>query len=140
MSENVAIEVKNSLSELERLAQIVDDFARRHQITTESNYKMKVALDEILTNVISYAYDDDGEHCITIRLQLECGKWIAEVEDDGLPFNPLNAPEPDVTQALDQRGVGGLGIHLVRKYMDELEYRNQMNRNILVMRLKVKGD
>jgi anti-sigma regulatory factor (Ser/Thr protein kinase) len=100
---------------------------------------MKLALDEILTNIISYAYDDAKEHIIVIRLSLDQEKWTVEVEDDGRPFNPLNAPEPDTKQLLGERPIGGLGIYLVRKLIDELEYRRQNDRNILVMRLKVKG-
>jgi serine/threonine-protein kinase RsbW len=139
MSEVIAVELKNQLSEIERLAHIVDDFGRRHQIEPQIIYTMKLALDEILTNIISYAYDDAKEHIIVIRLSLDQEKWTVEVEDDGRPFNPLNAPEPDTKQLLGERPIGGLGIHLVRKLIDELEYRRQNDRNILVMRLKVKG-
>lgn len=139
MSEVIAVELKNQLSEIERLARIVDDFGRRHQIEVQIIYTMKLALDEILTNIISYAYDDAREHIIVIRLSLDQEKWTVEVEDDGRPFNPLNAPEPDTKQLLGERPIGGLGIHLVRKLIDELEYRRQNDRNILVMRLKVKG-
>ena len=138
MSEVIAVELKNQLSEIERLARIVDDFGRRHQIEVQIIYTMKLALDEILTNIISYAYDDAREHIIVIRLSLDQEKWTVEVEDDGRPFNPLNAPEPDTKQLLGERPIGGLGIHLVRKLIDELEYRRQNDRNILVMRLKVK--
>ena len=139
MSEVIAVELKNQLSEIERLARIVDDFGRRHQIEVQIIYTMKLALDEILTNIISYAYDDAREHIIVLRLSLDQEKWTVEVEDDGRPFNPLNAPEPDTKQLLGERPIGGLGIHLVRKLIDELEYRRQNDRNILVMRLKVKG-
>jgi serine/threonine-protein kinase RsbW len=139
MSEVIAVELKNQLSEIERLARIVDDFGRRHQIEPQIIYTMKLALDEILTNIISYAYDDAREHIIVVRLSLDQEKWTVEVEDDGRPFNPLNAPEPDTKQLLGERPIGGLGIHLVRKLIDELEYRRQNDRNILVMRLKVKG-
>ena len=139
MSEVIAVELKNQLSEIERLARIVHDFGRRHQIEPQIIYTMKLALDEILTNIISYAYDDAKEHIIVIRLSLDQEKWTVEVEDDGRPFNPLNAPEPDTKQLLGERPIGGLGIHLVRKLIDELEYRRQNDRNILVMRLKVKG-
>ena len=139
MSEVIAVELKNQLSEIERLARIVDDFGRRHQIEAQIIYNMKLALDEILTNIISYAYDDAKEHIIVIRLSLDQEKWTVEVEDDGRPFNPLNAPEPDTKQLLGERPIGGLGIHLVRKLIDELEYRRLNDRNILVMRLKVKG-
>ena len=60
------------------------------------------------------------------------------MEDDGRPFNPLNVPEPDTKQLLEVRPIGGLGIHLVRKLIDELEYRRQNDKNILIMKLKVK--
>ena len=139
MSEAIAVELKNSLSEIERLKRIVDEFARRHQIEAQTLRNMDLALDEILTNIISYGYDEGGEHRIVIRLALEQGKWTVEVEDDGRPFNPLTAPAPDTKQLLEERPIGGLGIHLVRKNMDELEYRRQQDRNILIMRLNVKG-
>ena len=137
-SETIVVELKNDLREIERLARIADDFGRRHRLNAETSHNVKVALDEILTNIISYAYDDAKEHIIVIRLSLDQETWTVEVEDDGRPFNPLNAPEPDTKQLLGERPIGGLGIHLVRKLIDELEYRRQNDRNILVMRLKVK--
>lgn len=139
MSEAIAVELKNSLSEIARLKRIVDEFARRHQIEAQTLRNMDLALDEILTNIISYGYDEGGEHRIVIRLALEQGKWTVEVEDDGRPFNPLTAPAPDTKQLLEERPIGGLGIHLVRKNIDELDYRRQQDRNILIMRLNVKG-
>jgi len=138
-SETIVVELKNNLPEIQRLAHLADDFGRRHQLNVETLHNAKVGLDEILTNVISYAYADGGEHSIITRFSLEQGKLTIEVEDDGRPFNPLNAPEPDTKQLLGERPIGGLGIHLVRTLMDELEYRRQNDRNILVMRLKVKG-
>ena len=137
-SETIVVELKNNLPEIQRLAHLADDFGRRHRLNAETSHNVKVGLDEILTNIISYAYDDAREHIIVIRLSLDQEKWTVEVEDDGRPFNPLNAPEPDTKQLLGERPIGGLGIHLVRKLIDELEYRRQNDRNILVMRLKVK--
>jgi anti-sigma regulatory factor (Ser/Thr protein kinase) len=139
MSEVIAVELKNQLSEIARLARIVDDFGRRHQIKAQVIYNMKLALDEILTNVISYGYDDAGEHQITARFCLEQGKWTAEVEDSGRPFNPLTSPEANTKQSLEARPIGGLGIHLVRKLIDESEYRRQNDKNLLVMRINLKG-
>jgi serine/threonine-protein kinase RsbW len=59
-----------------------------------------------------------------------------EVEDDGRPFNPLEAPPPDIGKPLAEREVGGLGIHLVRKMMDELEYRRENDKNLLILKTK----
>ena len=139
MSEVVAVDLKNQLSEIARLARIVDDFGRRHQIDVKIIYSMKLALDEILTNVISYGYDDAAEHHITARLSLEQGQWTAEVEDGGKPFNPLESPEANTQQSLVARPIGGLGIHLVRKLIDEFEYCRQNEKNRLVMRINLKG-
>lgn len=139
MSKALAVELKNQLSEIERLARLVDDFGRRHQIEAQIIYNMKLALDEILTNVISYGYDDAGEHHITARFFLEPEKWTAEVEDGGKPFNPLTSPETNTQQSLESRPIGGLGIHLVRKLIDELEYHRQNDKNYLIMRINLKG-
>jgi anti-sigma regulatory factor (Ser/Thr protein kinase) len=138
VSDAITVELKNSLPEIERLARIVDDFGQRHRLNTKHVHNVKVALDEILTNIISYAYADNREHSIVARLCLDQDKWTVEVEDDGRPFNPLNAPEPDTEQLLEVRPIGGLGIHLVRKLTDELTYRRQNNRNILIMKLKLQ--
>ncbi len=139
MDEAITIRLKNSLSEIERLARIVEEFGERHQIEFRSVYNMNLALEEVVTNVISYGYDDGAEHEIITRLLLHEGEWTAEVEDDGKPFNPLEAPEPDTAQSLEERRIGGLGIHLVRNLMDQLEYRRNQGKNLLIMSKKVKG-
>jgi len=137
-TEAIVVELKNSLLEIKRLVRIADDFGQRHRLDAQTSHNVKLALDEILTNIISYAYADAREHSIVTRFHLEHGKLTVEVQDDGRPFNPLNAPEPDTNQLLEERPIGGLGIHLVRKLMHELEYRRQNDRNILVMKLKIK--
>ncbi len=139
MGEMITVQLKNSLSEIERLARVVDEFGERHHIEFQSVHNMNLTLEEILTNIISYGYDDDAEHQIVARLSVEGKKWTAEVEDDGKPFNPLEAPEPDTVQSLEERPIGGLGIPLVRKLMDELEYRRSQGKNLLVVRKKLKG-
>ena len=89
---------------------------------------------EILTNIISYGYTDSGEHEITVRLSIEPGEMRVDVEDDGKPFNPLEAPEVDTTKPLEERALGGLGVHLVRKLTDGLEYQRHEGKNLLIMK------
>jgi len=72
-----------------------------------------------------------------VKLTLGSGEITIEVEDDGQPFNPLEAPEPDTTKSLEDRLVGGLGVYLVRKLMDGLEYRRHEGKNLLVMKKHV---
>ena len=134
MSEKIAFELKNNLSEIERLSQIVTEFGGLNNLSPKVLFAVNLALEEILTNIISYGYEDNNEHVIVIRLSLKDEELVAEVEDDGRPFNPLEVPEPDISRPLEDRKIGGLGIHLVRNLMDGLEYRRYGGKNISVMK------
>jgi serine/threonine-protein kinase RsbW len=140
MNAQTSIQLKNDLAELERLSQAIADFAAGSGLPAKFLFDINLALEEIVTNVISYGYEDDREHAITVRFLLEQEELTAEVEDDARPFNPLDAPEPDLDRPLEERPIGGLGIHLVRKVMDRLEYRRQDGKNILIMKKRVKED
>jgi serine/threonine-protein kinase RsbW len=141
MSRQLTLTLRNDLAELERVADAVDAFGKSHNLPATALFDLHLALDEVLTNVVSYGYDDDGEHEIVVRLGMPVrhGSQLieVEVEDDGRPFNPLDAPPPDVHASVEQRRIGGLGIYLVRRVMDDLEYRRQQDRNVLVMRKTV---
>jgi sigma-B regulation protein RsbU (phosphoserine phosphatase) len=134
MREEVEIQLKNKLSELARVNQTLTEFGQRHNLATKAMHDLTLALEEILTNVISYGYTDNREHEIKVRLSAQPGEIRVEVEDDGHPFNPLQAPVPDTTQSVEQRTIGGLGIHLVRQLMDGLEYQRQHGKNLLLMK------
>jgi serine/threonine-protein kinase RsbW len=100
--------------------------------------KLNLVLEEWLTNVISYGFDAGGDHRIVLDLALdESGELSARVEDDGRPFDPLSLPTPDVTVGLDERKVGGLGVLLIRRLMDDVTYSRSGDRNVLVMRKRV---
>lgn len=134
----ITIKLKNNLRELERLSQMVNEFGEAHRLSPKVLYALNLSLDEILTNVIYYGYDDTNEHHIIIRISLKDEELTAEVEDDGKPFNPLEAAKPDLEKPLEERQVGGLGIHLVMNLMDTVEYKRQGNKNLLVMKKKIK--
>jgi phosphoserine phosphatase RsbU/P len=123
----------NRSSELQRLASELERFAQSYRISEPDVHALSLALDEVITNTIAYGYDDQGAHQIQVRLTLANGRLSAEIEDDGRPFNPLTAPEPDLTSAVEDRPVGGLGIHLVRSLMDRVDYRHESGKNHLVM-------
>ena len=132
----LSVQLKNNLSELQRLNQIVTEFAERHGLSSELVFRLNLVLEEIITNVISYGYEDRLEHEISVRLSWQDRSIKVEVEDDGRPFNPLEAPPPDMGKPLAERKVGGLGIHLVREMMDELEYRRENDKNLLILKTK----
>jgi sigma-B regulation protein RsbU (phosphoserine phosphatase) len=134
MSDALDIKLGNRLAELDGVTEKVMDFGRRHGLATRVVHDLTLALEEVLSNVIKHGYPEGGDHEISLRVRVEPGQVRAEIEDDGRPFNPLEAPEPDTTKPLEERAVGGLGIHLVRKLMDALEYRRQGGKNLLTIR------
>jgi phosphoserine phosphatase RsbU/P len=134
MTEHVEIKLHNKLSELASANQTVTEFGQQHGLPDSVLHDFNLALGEILTNIISYGYTDSGEHEIAVRLSIEPGEMRVDIEDDGKPFNPLEAPEVDTTSPLEERAVGGLGVHLVRKLTDGLEYRRHEGKNLLVMK------
>lgn len=134
----MALTVANRRSEIQRLSRLVDAYAETHAIPESVVFNFQLSLDEIVTNIILHGYDDDREHQIVVRLTLEDSVLSAEVEDDGRPFNPLEAPPADVEAVVDNRPIGGLGLHIVRSMMDSLEYRRENGRNILTLRKAVR--
>jgi len=129
--------LKNDLAEIERLSDVVTALGTRHGLVADFLYAINLALDEILTNVISYGYDDEREHEILVRLAVQAGEFQVEVTDDGRPFNPLTAQTADLDSPLAERQIGGLGIHLTRTLMDALQYRRDDNKNVLLMSKRI---
>jgi anti-sigma regulatory factor (Ser/Thr protein kinase) len=132
--------IKNDLAETARVSEIVEDLGQKHGVPAEALYAVNLALEEILVNVISYGYADDGEHQIIVRFHVEAGDFVVEIEDDARPFNPLEAAPPEVDAPLAEKPLGGLGIHLTRKMMDGMAYRREREKNILTMRKKIAID
>jgi len=136
MSEQISVELKNDLTEVGRMSQILDKFCVSNKLPPDTNFALNLSLEEILTNVIRYGYDDNDEHIIQVRLNLYRGQVYIEVEDDGRPFNPMEAEAPDIHKPLDERPIGGLGIHLVKNHVDSLRYVRKGGRNLLIMKKK----
>jgi len=135
----VSVQLTNDPSEVQRLSDIVTDFAAQHNVPAELLLRVNLVLEEIITNVISYGYDDDLEHEISVRLSWQDPRIELEIKDDGRPFNPLEAPEPQADTPLLERPVGGWGIHLIRKMMDHLGYRREGDKNCLVLQSQTRS-
>jgi phosphoserine phosphatase RsbU/P len=129
--------IRNRLGDLPKVTRIVDEMAASHRLSHNVAVDMNVALDEVLTNIITHGYADDGLHEITVRLTVHEDVFEAEVEDDGAPFDPLTIPPPDVRAPLQARPVGGLGIHFVRSLMSDVAYSLVGNRNRLRLRRRL---
>jgi len=132
-SYRLELTISNQPSEHSRIRQNVDSFAKQHHLPQKTRLKVNVVLDELITNIISYAYRDDKEHHITIVLDLSAERLVVQVVDDGIPFNPLALEKPDIQLSLDQRKIGGLGIHLVRNMMSKVSYQRRVDKNVITM-------
>ena len=135
----LSITCPNRLAEIGKAVDRIEVFGAAHGLSPEVVFKVNLALEEVVANIISHAYDNEDEHQIAIRVALDGDGVSVRVEDDGRAFNPLDAPRPDLGLDLAERPIGGLGVHIVRSVMDALEYRREDGRNILIMR-KRTGD
>lgn len=138
ITEKKTLVLKNDISELRKLAETIADFGRKNNFSRKVIGDINLALEELISNTISYGYSDAKEHRITINFDLRQAELTLEIIDDARAFNPLEIPEPNIDQPLEERKVGGLGIYLVRKLMDKLEYSRQEEKNILIIKKKIK--
>jgi len=132
--------VPNRLSETSRVKKHFDTFAEDYGIPEKVRLKINVVFDELLTNIISYAYQDNKEHDIGIKVELSADRLKVSMVDDGIPFNPLGLETPDTGLPLEERKIGGLGIHLVRKMMDKVSYRRRIHKNVITVVDYLKAD
>ncbi len=127
------LSVTNRVDEIVRVNQSFNAFAERHNIPAAVRRKMNVVFAELLSNIVSYAYRDEGEHTIDLRAELSSDRLALTITDDGRPFNPFMSAVPDITVSLEEREPGGLGIHLVRNMMDEVSYRRRTDKNVVIL-------
>jgi serine/threonine-protein kinase RsbW len=127
----------NCSAEKQRLLSALELFARDHSLSAEARHAADLALEEHLTNIFSHGSGGPGPVEVHIRVELRGGTLQVEIRDEGRPFDPTLHPAPDLTVPLEQRPVGGLGIHMMRTVMDELHYRREGGSNVLVMRKRL---
>jgi len=142
--DDVAREIRTNIppepAELTRLCQEVGAFLAEEAVPKAAAYAIELVLEELIANVISYAYDDAKTHEVGVRVALEQGYGVVQIEDDGRPFDPRDVPEADVREPLEDRAVGGLGLHLVRRMVESMDYRRAGGKNCVEVRIALGGD
>ena len=98
-----------------------------------------VALEEHLTNVLNYGYEASAPRRVVVDLKLDNGSLCVDVADDGKPYDPLARPPVDTSLPLEEKPIGGLGVHLMRQFMDELSYAREAGKNVLRMRKRIES-
>ena len=102
--------------------------------------QIDVAIDEVFANIASYAYEGrEGDATVRMEYDEASETVFLTFIDEGMPYDPSKTAEPDITLSAEERDVGGLGVFIVRKIMDDLKYRYEDNRNILEISKSLKG-
>ena len=98
---------------------------------------INLALEEIVSNVIMYAYPEGKIGLAAVDATIKDDSVIFTISDSGVPFDPTAAPEVDTTLGAEERGIGGLGIFMARNIMDSITYKREGDSNILTMTKKI---
>ena len=134
------IRIANQLSEIGRVADLLDEFGRRNDLSERVRHDMGIAVDEIISNIIHHAYRDGAVHRISVSLKLAAGELQAEIVDDGAEFDPLAYQAARPSGSLKERALGGLGLHLVTSLMDGVRYIRLSDGNHLTLVKSTTGD
>lgn len=137
MTNRFELTLLNRATEIARVQDALEQFAGHHAIPARTLHEVQLALEEHLTNIVRYGHTDGGEHSIKVACGLADSDLRIQIEDDGCAFNPLEHPAPDLSKPIADRPIGGLGIHMIRKSLDSVEYRREGGKNILTMTKRV---
>lgn len=129
-----SLTIAAALAELTRVMQMIDDFSAEAGIGAADASALHLALEEIITNVITHGYQGDASRCLSVQIEAAAPDRIrASVTDEAPAYNPLARPEVNTSLPLEARPVGGLGVHLVRKLMDVCLYEHRNGRNVFTV-------
>lgn len=128
--------VPAALERLRSVVGFVETAVKAAGCKKEDLDKILVSVDELFTNIAQYAYGEGGGEC-EIALEIADGVVSVRFTDSGIPYNPLSKKDPDVTLTAEERDIGGLGIYMVKKSMDAMEYERRDGKNILTIRKKI---
>lgn len=134
MSANLTLNMRAELDEIERIHAAVDILAQAEGWPEDLLFQIKLVLEEIGTNIVKYGYDEEGQHNFQVTLTSESDTLTMQIADDGKPFDPfVESPEPDLDSPIPERPIGGLGVYLVQKLMDEATYRREDGKNVVTL-------
>ena len=134
MPATLSLTLANRLDEVSSLIARLEAFGVGAGLSDDQVFRLTVTLDEAVTNIVRHGFDADaGPGDILVRVTVEDALVTAVVEDAGRPFDPLAVPPADLNAPMEQRPIGGLGVHLMRSLTQSLDYRRDGDRNVLTL-------
>jgi serine/threonine-protein kinase RsbW len=131
------IVINNQVEELSSIAVKIEELSEIWELSMPLTMNINLVLEESVSNIIFYAFPEGGKHLIEITLSIIEKELTIIIIDDGIPFDPTAKEQPDTNLPADERPIGGLGIFLVRKIMDNVTYAREENKNILTLKKKL---
>jgi anti-sigma regulatory factor (Ser/Thr protein kinase) len=131
------LEIAALPGEVARVLQLVAEFCAANKLPQTACNDMTLALDEVLSNIVKYAYSSSERETIEVELAYSNNRFVATVQDCGMAFNPLQSEKPILGGDLQNRKEGGLGIFFVRSLMDTVAYERIGNRNRVTLAINV---
>jgi serine/threonine-protein kinase RsbW len=133
----VTLVIGNAIAEMAKVADFVDQFCAAHGIDKAVSNDLNLCLDELLNNTISYGYEDQSHHRITVTLARGDDLMTVEIKDDGRPFDPRSPLAAIPTGMLRSRKIGGLGRHFVKTLTDEVDYVRRGRFNLVKIKKRL---
>jgi serine/threonine-protein kinase RsbW len=131
------LQIANNAVELARSAEQLRQFLEQEGASARCRYAVDLVMEEMVGNVIRYAWEDDGEHFVRVSLDLEADRLVMIIEDDGSAFDPTRHREEPAPGSLEEARIGGLGIQMVRRVVEEMRYEYLEGRNRLRLSIPV---
>lgn len=131
--DRLSLHFANDREEAPRVSRRIEHFLHEKKISDSTINKILLCVDELVTNIVAHAYNDHEEHAVQLECRVLDDKIELELRDDGHPFDPTNQTRPDLKLSLDERKIGGLGIHLVTTLMDKVDYKREGDFNVLTI-------
>lgn len=139
-TQNYSFELKSKLSELEALNQHLIAFGRHIGLPELSISEVNICLDELFTNTVLYGFKDDREHNIQFTIKMDDHILTASIEDDGVPFNPLEKKAVKLPADIMSAKIGGLGIHITKELMDNISYERKRGKNKVTIKKIIQAN
>jgi len=126
------IKVQAKIANLAMVVQSVSACAKETGVSAEKLMHIELATEEAVANICNYAYPQ-GAGDIEVRCQADENFFTIEIVDSGIPFDPTAMPDPDISKDIAKRPIGGLGVFFIKKMTDDVKYRREDGRNILIL-------
>ena len=135
---NKELQIDASVDNLQQVLAFIDETLEQLECPMKKQMQIDVAVEELFVNISQYAYTSGKGHA-SVKTSYDENTQILSITfiDDGIPYNPLEKEDPDITLSADKRQIGGLGIFMVKKSVDDMIYERRDRKNILTIQKKI---